>query len=136
MEHLEAAIEQLDALLAKLDAGNFSASVTDSDADSRFCSIANVAVNSTDDDLFTIAMIALAILKAVENATAGLSELQIIFREGTDSLVDAGLELLSNAAVGQLSPVMEYSNDIIEIVAHLARVNRTVNLLRDHGWKF
>jgi hypothetical protein len=136
MEHLEAAIQQLDALLAKLDAGNFSASVTDSDADSRFCSIANVAVNSTDDALFTIAMIALAILKAVENATAGLSELQIIFREGTDSLVDAGLELLSNAAVGQLSPVMEYSNDLIEIVAHLARVNRTVNLLRDHGWKF
>ncbi|MFW9890448.1 MAG: (Fe-S)-binding protein [Candidatus Thorarchaeota archaeon] len=135
MEHLETAIEQFNTLLTRIDARDFSASITDSDSHSRFCSIANVAVNSTDNALFTHAMIALAILKAVENATVGLSELQIIFREGTESLVDAGLDLLSNAAVGQLSPVLVYSDDLIEIVAHLTRVNRTVNLLRDHGWK-
>ena len=136
MEQLDTAIKQFNALITKIDTRDFSSSVADPDADSRFCPITNVAVNSTDDALFTIAMIALAILKAVENATAGLSELQIIFREGTESQVDAGLELLSNAAVGQLSPSLEYSDDLIEVVAHLTRVNRTINLLRNHGWKF
>jgi hypothetical protein len=134
MMHLETAIGQLNTLLTRIDARDFSASISNPDANSRFCAIANIAVNSTDDALFTLAVISLAILKAVENATSGLSELQIIFHEGTESLVDAGLELLSNAAVGQLSPVLDYSDDFIEIVAHLTRVNRTINLLRDHGW--
>ncbi|MFX1441116.1 MAG: (Fe-S)-binding protein [Promethearchaeota archaeon] len=135
MEHIETAIEQLNALLAKIDSKDFSATFMDHDYDSRFCSIANVAVNSTDDSLFTIAVIALALLKAVNNAVAGLSEIQTIFREGSEAQVEAGLQLLSNAEVGQLNPSLEYSDDLIEIVAHLTRVNRTINLLRDHGWK-
>ncbi|MFW9802571.1 MAG: (Fe-S)-binding protein [Candidatus Thorarchaeota archaeon] len=136
LERIEIAVEQFNILLTRIGARDFSATDMEPSLESSFCSIVNVAVNSTDDAIFTIALVALAIVKAVKNATAGLSELQIILREGTESLVDAGLELLSKAAVGQLSPVLDYSDDLIEIVAHLTRVNRTINLLRDHGWDF
>jgi hypothetical protein len=134
LELLESAVDQLDGMLAKMEAKDFSEAAAEQDNDSRFCSIANVAVSSTDDAVFTVAVISLALLRAVENAITGLSELQKIFRDGSESLVSAGSELLSQASVGQL-PAADYSDDIIEVVAHLSRVNRTINLLRDLGWR-
>jgi hypothetical protein len=135
METLESAIDQLDIMLAQITAKDFSSTDTEQGNNSRFCSIANVAVNSTDDAAFTLAVIALALLRTVENAIAGLTELQKIFREGSESVANPGLELLSQAAIGQLNPTIDYSDDLLEVVAHLSRVNRTMNLLRDLGWR-
>jgi hypothetical protein len=45
------------------------------------------------------------------------------------------LELLTQAAIGRLYPTIDYSDELIEVVAHLTRVNRTMNLLRDLGWR-
>jgi ArsR family metal-binding transcriptional regulator len=135
IQKLETAIEKLDTSLAKLLAKNFSPEENDEGTESIFCSVANASINSTDDTVFTWAIVALALLVAVENAIGGLSELQEIFREGPKVLVEKGLELLSQAAIGQLNPTIVYSDDLIEMVAHLTRVNRTITLLRDHGWK-
>jgi hypothetical protein len=135
LETLEASIERLDTMLAQLIAKDFSITDPEQDNDSRFCSIAKAAVNSADAATFTSAMIALALVKAVENAMAGLSVLWKIFREGSESVVTQGLELLSQAAIGQLHPEVVYSNDLLEVVAHLSRVNLTTNLLRDLGWR-
>jgi ArsR family metal-binding transcriptional regulator len=134
METLEVALEQLDTMLAQITAKDFSITDSEQENSSRFCSIAKAAVNSVDAATFTFAMIALALLKAVENAIAGLSVLQKIFCEGSESVVALGLELLSQAAIGKLHPKIDYSNDLLEIVAHLSRVNRTMNLLQDLRW--
>lgn len=135
MEMLETALDQFDGMLTKLDAKDFSQTKTEQDNESGFCSIVNAAVNSTDDAAFTFTMIALALLRAIENAMAGLSEIQEIFREASESLFDAGFEMFSQAAIGQLDRTIDYSDDLIELVAHLARVNRTINLLRDLDWR-
>jgi hypothetical protein len=133
METLETATDHLDRLLTKLNAKDFTETHSGQDGDSGFCSIATVAVNSTDDAVFTLAVIALALIRAVENAIAGLSELQEIFRKASATLVDAGSKLLAQAAIGRLDPTIDYSDDLIEVVAHLTRVNRTINLLTDLG---
>ena len=86
--------------------------------------------------MFTVTVIALALLRAAENAIAGLLALQEIFREGSDALFETGSEFLSLAATGQLSPAIDYSEDLIEVVAHLTRVNRTINLLKDFSLRF
>ena len=80
-------------------------------------------------------MIALALLRAIENAITGLLEIQEIFLEASESLIVAGFELLSQAAIGQLDQATDYPEDLIEVVAHLARVNRTINLLCNLGWR-
>ncbi len=135
LDPLEEAANQLDSLIERLADRNFSSIELEHEGNSGICSLTNVAVNSKDNASFTMAILSLAIFQAVENAITGLSSLQLIFQEGSDSLVDRGLELLVLAVDGKLHPTIEYSNDLIEVVAHLTRVNRTMNLMRDSSWR-
>jgi hypothetical protein len=128
---LDAAKIQFDSIITKLKERDFSNSNDENGKSMRFCSIVNAAVKSKDDSTFTKDMIALALLKSIENAIGGLMSLQEILRSGSESLMSKGLELLQDATKGQLDQTIEPSTELVEVVAHLTRVNRTINLLRD-----
>ncbi|MHA2355374.1 MAG: (Fe-S)-binding protein [Candidatus Thorarchaeota archaeon] len=131
---LDSAKSHLDAFIDKIAGHDFSITANEKVSRERFCTIVNAAASTEDDSDFTVAMNALAVLQSIENALRGLLGLQEILRISSESIVIRGLELLQDAIGGQLDPTIKPAADNVEIIAHLSRVNRAMNLLRELKW--
>ncbi|MFX1416258.1 MAG: (Fe-S)-binding protein [Promethearchaeota archaeon] len=98
-----------------------------------FCKAVELAAKSQDSRTFTIALMILGLLRAVENGVQGLSELSSIIDQSPDQDVTIVTELLTSTRDGRLEWNGELPEHLVELVAHLSRASRAIQLLEDWG---
>ncbi|MFW9968341.1 MAG: (Fe-S)-binding protein [Candidatus Thorarchaeota archaeon] len=132
-EAISDALNRLEAALEHLESRDFSSASYG--LETNECVIVEAAVSATDDTLYTIAIMSLALLRAIHNAQLGIDELGKLLQNSPDDVMRSAIELLSKAKEGSLSKSDAQSDEMIESLAHLARVNRACKLLQDWHWK-
>jgi len=98
------------------------------------CNAVESAAGSKDNRSLTIALMVLALLRAVENAIEGLVEFREILGQDPSHDWNEVSDLMIATSEGKLEGSRDLPEHLVEAVAHLSRVNRAMKLLDDWGW--
>ncbi|UCH05786.1 MAG: hypothetical protein JSW05_06370 [Candidatus Thorarchaeota archaeon] len=99
-----------------------------------FCNAVELAAESKDNRTLTMALMTLGLLRAVENGIQGILEFRSTIDQSPEHDPSALAELMTSTRDGRLECSGRLPGPLVELVAHLSRVNQAIRLLSDWGW--